>query len=89
MFLCGRPIDAAAAPPDSLPATPLPSAPFRRRTSKIDPGRRLPRQPGSFAANRLPAWRNSIEAIEDSVVLEVSTPHLDDVVRLQDHYGRA
>lgn len=40
-------------------------------------------------------WRNepgivhSIEALEDSVVLEVSTPHLDDVVRLQDRYGRA
>jgi mannose-6-phosphate isomerase len=41
------------------------------------------------------AWRikpgevHSIEAIEDSVVLEVSTPHLDDVVRLQDRYGRS
>ena len=40
------------------------------------------------------AWRNepgvvhSIEALEDSVVLEVSTPHLDDVVRLRDRYGR-
>lgn len=41
------------------------------------------------------AWRNepgvlhSIEALEDSVVLEVSTPHMDDVVRLRDRYGRA
>lgn len=41
------------------------------------------------------AWRvepgtvHTIEAIEDSLVLEVSTPHLDDVVRLQDRYGRA
>jgi mannose-6-phosphate isomerase len=41
------------------------------------------------------AWRNepgvvhSIEALEESVVLEVSTPHLDDVVRLRDRYGRA
>lgn len=40
------------------------------------------------------AWRNrpleihTIEALEDSDVLEVSTPHLDDVVRLQDAYGR-
>lgn len=39
-------------------------------------------------------WRNTpgtvhtIEAIEDSDVLEVSTPHLDDVVRLIDNYGR-
>ncbi len=28
------------------------------------------------------------EAIEDSVLLEVSTPHLDDVIRLSDDYGR-
>jgi mannose-6-phosphate isomerase len=39
-------------------------------------------------------WRNepgvvhSIEAIEDSTVLEVSTPQLDDIVRLGDRYGR-
>jgi mannose-6-phosphate isomerase len=39
-------------------------------------------------------WRNqpgvihTIEALEDSDVLEVSTPDLDDVVRLQDLYGR-
>jgi mannose-6-phosphate isomerase len=36
-----------------------------------------------------PGTVHSIEAIEDSVVLEVSTPHLDDVVRLQDRYQRA
>jgi mannose-6-phosphate isomerase len=41
------------------------------------------------------AWRiqpgrvHSVEAIEDSVILEVSTPHLDDVVRLEDRYGRS
>jgi len=40
------------------------------------------------------AWRNrpgeihTIEALEDADVLEVSTPHLDDVVRLSDVYGR-
>jgi mannose-6-phosphate isomerase len=28
-------------------------------------------------------------ALEDSVVIEVSTPQLDDVVRLQDDYGRS
>lgn len=39
-------------------------------------------------------WRNhpgdvhTIEAIEDSDVLEVSSPDLDDVVRLGDRYGR-
>jgi len=32
------------------------------------------------------AYRN--DALEDSDVLEVSTPHLDDVVRLVDNYGR-
>jgi mannose-6-phosphate isomerase len=41
------------------------------------------------------AWRNeagqvhTIEALEDSVVVEVSTPELDDVVRVSDDYGRA
>jgi mannose-6-phosphate isomerase-like protein (cupin superfamily) len=39
-------------------------------------------------------WRNTpgtihtIEALEDSDVLEASTPYLDDVVRLSDDYGR-
>lgn len=28
------------------------------------------------------------EAVEDSVLLEVSTPHLDDVVRIEDDFGR-
>ncbi len=30
-----------------------------------------------------------VEALEDTTILEVSTPHLDDVVRLEDVYGRA
>lgn len=40
------------------------------------------------------AWHNppglvhTIAALEDSTVLEVSTPDLDDVVRLEDPYGR-
>jgi mannose-6-phosphate isomerase len=29
-----------------------------------------------------------IEALEDTVLLEVSTPELDDVIRLEDRYGR-
>ena len=39
-------------------------------------------------------WRNrpgtihTIEALEDSDVLEASTPHLQDVVRISDNYGR-
>ncbi len=31
---------------------------------------------------------HQFEAIEDTDVLEASTPHLDDVVRLKDRYGR-
>jgi hypothetical protein len=30
-----------------------------------------------------------IEALEDATLLEVSTPQLGDVVRLQDDYGRS
>ncbi len=36
-----------------------------------------------------PGTVHRITAIEDVVMLEVSTPHLDDVVRLEDAYGRA
>ena len=40
-------------------------------------------------------WRNrpgeihTVEGLEDADILEVSTPELDDVVRLRDSYGRA
>lgn len=37
----------------------------------------------------VPGTIHSMEAISESEVLEVSTPHLDDVVRLRDRYGRA
>ena len=36
----------------------------------------------------LPGTLHRIEAFEDSTLLEVSTPHLGDVVRLEDRYGR-
>ena len=36
-----------------------------------------------------PGTVHRIEAIEDTTILEVSTPHLADVVRLDDVYGRA
>lgn len=35
-----------------------------------------------------PGTIHSMEAVTDCEVLEVSTPELDDVVRLQDRYGR-
>lgn len=50
------------------------------REEEIGPG---------FAWRVEPGTVHSIEAIEDSVVLEVSTPHLDDIVRLEDRYGRS
>jgi mannose-6-phosphate isomerase-like protein (cupin superfamily) len=36
----------------------------------------------------MPPTIHQIEAILDSDILEVSTPELDDVVRLSDRYGR-
>jgi mannose-6-phosphate isomerase-like protein (cupin superfamily) len=46
----------------------------------VGPGRAFHIRPGTVHR-----WR----ALEDSLVLEVSTPNVDDVVRLEDRYGRA
>ena len=35
-----------------------------------------------------PGTVHRIAAIEDTTLIEVSTPHLDDIVRLEDEYGR-
>ena len=35
-----------------------------------------------------PGTVHRITALEDTTIIEVSTPHLDDVVRLEDRYGR-
>ena len=35
-----------------------------------------------------PGTVHRVTAIEDTTILEVSTPHLEDVVRLEDKYGR-
>jgi mannose-6-phosphate isomerase-like protein (cupin superfamily) len=35
-----------------------------------------------------PGTVHRVTALEDTRILEVSTPHLDDVVRLEDAYGR-
>jgi mannose-6-phosphate isomerase-like protein (cupin superfamily) len=48
-------------------------------TVELRPGDALRFRPGTI---------HRITAIEDTTVLEVSTPHLDDVVRLEDRYGR-
>ena len=44
--------------------------------------------PGSAFRYR-PGTVHRVTAIEDTTILEVSTPELDDVVRLEDLYGRA
>ena len=50
------------------------------RDFEFTPGMCLTIRPGDV---------HRVEALEDSVILEVSTPHLDDVIRLEDRYGRA
>jgi mannose-6-phosphate isomerase-like protein (cupin superfamily) len=52
----------------------------RREERTLEPGGALRFPPGT---------RHRMEAIEDSELFEVSTPELDDVVRLEDRYGRA
>ncbi len=49
------------------------------RTEVVGPGRAFRFEPGTVHR-----WR----ALEDATVLEVSTPEIDDVVRLDDRYGR-
>ena len=44
-------------------------------------------QPG-FSFHLLPHTKHRFQAIEDTTFLEVSTPELEDVIRLADDYGR-
>jgi mannose-6-phosphate isomerase-like protein (cupin superfamily) len=46
---------------------------------EIEPGDAFRYRPGTV---------HRVTALEDTLVLEVSTPHLDDVVRVEDRYGR-
>jgi mannose-6-phosphate isomerase-like protein (cupin superfamily) len=41
-----------------------------------------------MAFHYAPGTVHRVTALEDTTILEVSTPHLDDVVRLEDAYGR-
>jgi quercetin dioxygenase-like cupin family protein len=43
--------------------------------------------PGTIVEN-LPGRKHRLEALEDSRLIEVQTPFLDDVVRVQDDYQR-
>jgi mannose-6-phosphate isomerase len=49
-------------------------------TEVVGPGTAFRYRPGTV---------HRVTALEDTTILEVSTPHLDDVVRLEDRYGRA
>lgn len=51
-----------------------------RQTLRLAPGECL---------HIVPRMKHRMIAIDDCDVLEVSTPELDDVVRLEDRYGRA
>jgi hypothetical protein len=57
---------------------------------KDDPGalRRDELRPGD-SYHIAPLTVHRMTGLEDTDVLEVSTPELDDVVRLEDRYGRA
>ena len=48
-------------------------------THEIRPGDAFRYRPGTV---------HRVTALEDTLILEVSTPQLDDVVRLEDQYGR-
>ncbi len=51
----------------------------RREKQQLEPGACVHIAPGT---------RHRMTALEDCDILEVSTPELDDVVRLEDRYGR-
>ena len=57
---------------------------------KDDPGelRKIEMKPGD-AFHITPGTLHRMTGLEDTDILEVSTPELDDVVRLEDRYGRA
>ena len=53
---------------------------FNGTDFEMEPGECITVNPGDI---------HRIEALEDAVILEVSTPDLDDVIRLEDRYGRS
>jgi mannose-6-phosphate isomerase len=44
--------------------------------------------PAGAAFHIRPGTVHRVSALEDTLIVEVSTPHLDDIVRLEDRYGR-
>ncbi len=60
---------------------------LRTMKSEGDPAETTPFRAGD-SVHIPPLLIHQIEAVTDSDVLEASTPELDDLVRLQDRYGR-
>jgi mannose-6-phosphate isomerase-like protein (cupin superfamily) len=63
----------------------------RARIDMAAPGEKLPKSEivGAGAAFRItPGTVHRVIALEDTTIIEVSTPQLEDVVRLEDRYGR-
>jgi mannose-6-phosphate isomerase len=48
-------------------------------TEVVGPGAAFRYRPGTV---------HRVRALDDTTILEVSTPQLDDIVRLEDEYGR-
>jgi mannose-6-phosphate isomerase len=63
----------------------------RAQIEMAAPGEKLPHAevvgPGATFRIR-PGTVHRVAAVEDTTIIEVSTPHLQDVVRLEDRYGR-
>jgi mannose-6-phosphate isomerase len=63
----------------------------RARVEMAAPGEKLPQAEvvGAGAAFRIkPGTVHRVTGVEDTTIIEVSTPFLEDVVRLEDRYGR-
>jgi len=70
---------AHALPADSAEGARYPPQGPGRDVHEVRPGDAFHYAPGTV---------HRVTAIEDTLIVEVSTPHLDDVVRLEDRYGR-
>lgn len=64
----------------------------RARLDLAKPGEKVPTSevvgPGA-AFHIRPGTVHRVTAVEDTTIVEVSTPQIEDVVRLEDRYGRA
>ena len=63
----------------------------RAELEMAEPGKKVPALEvvGAGAAFRIPPGTvHRVKALEDTTIIEVSTPQIEDVVRLEDRYGR-